>query len=300
MGRKGVFSRPAAWASDFLEICMRGNPEEIRQAVLSGMDVNKRDVFGSTPLIRGLRWGWTVEVIKTLLEVGADVNAQDWEGWTPLMVAAQSGDTLITSLLLEAKAEVNTRNAYGCTALMYASAGKNPEVVRLLLEAGAEVNVRDKEGRTPLLWALEKSPSPEVVTLLLEAGADTNLVDNQGRGVAEYVVKNEHLRDTEIFRRFAPVSAWWYSTPGESRWTPPTARFAEQPAQSAGKSGGLKAVGGIFLFIGAILAVYGAVRLNSLEYQLGELLGFQDYTGIATLVIGIILGVTGVFLLVLK
>jgi hypothetical protein len=266
MGRKGFFSRPAAWASDFLEICMRGNPEEIRQAVLSGMDVNKRDVFGSTPLIRGLRWGWTVEVIKTLLEVGADVNAQDWEGWTPLMVAAQSGDTLITSLLLEAKAEVNTRNAYGCTALMYASAGKNPEVVRLLLEAGA----------------------------------DTNLVDNQGRGVAEYVVKNEHLRDTEIFRRFAPVSAWWYSTPGESRWTPPTARFVEQPAQSAGKSGGLKAVGGIFLFIGAILAVYGAVRLNSLEYQLGELLGFQDYTGIATLVIGIILGVTGVFLLVLK
>lgn len=294
--RKMGFFHFVAWAQDFFEICRRGNPEEIHQAVLSGMDVNARNVFGSTPLVQGISQGWKVKVIKTLIEMGADVNARMENNWTPLMIAAQAGNAVIVSLLLEAGADVDAKNRFGCTALMYAAGGETPDVVKLFLEKGVEINTRDNNGRTPLLWAMERSSSPEVISLLLEAGVDTTLVDNQGKGVSDYIQQNDNLRGTEIFRRFVPASTWWYSTPGEAHQTGNSSPYVydEKPSST------IKVAGGVFLFIGIIMAVYGAVRINSFESQLGTFFGFRDYTGIATLVIGIILGVVGTILLARK
>lgn len=92
-------------------------PEQVRQAVRGGADVNARDKDGVTPLHRAASNNGNPEVIRTLVQLGADVNARDKGGWTPLhMTAALSKKPEVVLVLLELGADPKARADAGETA----------------------------------------------------------------------------------------------------------------------------------------------------------------------------------------
>ncbi|MFD2941779.1 ankyrin repeat domain-containing protein [Flavobacterium notoginsengisoli] len=86
------------------------------------------------------------EIIKYFLDKGVDVNKADKEGNTPLMAAASARETAALELFLPKAKNINAQNLKGESALTYAVRNGSPEAVSLLLAKGADVNVKDKDG----------------------------------------------------------------------------------------------------------------------------------------------------------
>ena len=197
------------------------NAEMIALFVSAGVDVNKADCNGDTPLHRGAKWSKTTTTLEALLHAGADVNARNERrgrvpcraiggpplGATPLHVAARHNESVaVVKALIAAGAEPNLAGGnLLLTPLQEAAAhNRNPAVVRALLDAGANVNRRvlpagkgDSEtfpsgryvGRsghidndmTPLHLATMDNSDSGVVDALLSSGADVEAKDARGR-----------------------------------------------------------------------------------------------------------------------
>lgn len=84
------------------------------------------------------------DIIKYFLSKGVDANKSDNDGNTPLMnAAASSADMEVLNILLATTKDVNHANKKGVTALAQALKSNNAEVVKLLIDKGANVNVLD-------------------------------------------------------------------------------------------------------------------------------------------------------------
>ena len=114
-----------------------GNIKAVIRHLANGVDVNVKNDFGFTPLLKAAQFGRR-EVAELLIAKGADVNAKNDEDGTPLHLAADRGHT---------------------------------EVVELLITAGADVNAKDDEGETPLDQA--GTSWPESADLLRKHGGKT-------------------------------------------------------------------------------------------------------------------------------
>lgn len=95
---------------------LQGNLDAVRQHINAGSDLNKKDAYGSTPLIIAATFGKT-EVAKALIDAGADVKITNNEGSTPLHIAAFLCRTEIVRALLDKGADKNTLNNAGKIAL---------------------------------------------------------------------------------------------------------------------------------------------------------------------------------------
>jgi ankyrin repeat protein len=91
-----------------------GNLEALQQHIKYGSDLNKKDDYGSTPLIIAATFGKT-EIAKALINAGADLNLTSNDGSTPLHTAAFFCRTEIVKALLEKGANKNIKNSYGST-----------------------------------------------------------------------------------------------------------------------------------------------------------------------------------------
>ncbi|MEA2082303.1 MAG: ankyrin repeat domain-containing protein, partial [Elusimicrobiota bacterium] len=97
-----------------------------------------------------------VKRLGRAIKKNADVNSRDWFGRTPLMKAARFNAVESAVLLIENGAEINTRDKNGWTALMWASVECSSSSVKLLIERGADATVSDKLGYTALMFAEDK------------------------------------------------------------------------------------------------------------------------------------------------
>ena len=98
-----------------------GNLKVVEEHISYGTDLNKKDQYGSTPLIIAVTFDKT-EVAKALIQAGVDLHIMNNEGSTPLHVAAFLCRTEIVKALLENGADKNLRNNYGSTVLESVSA----------------------------------------------------------------------------------------------------------------------------------------------------------------------------------
>jgi len=114
----------------------KGKFEKVKRLVEEGVDVNKPDNKGKTPLWWAIYIG-DIEIAKLLLEKGADVDKPDNKGKTPLWWAIHKGYIDTTKLLIENGADVNK------PALWWAINGNNIEIAKLLLEKGAKPTSKD-------------------------------------------------------------------------------------------------------------------------------------------------------------
>jgi hypothetical protein len=95
---------------------LQGNLDAIRQHINAGSDLNKKDAYGSSPLIVAATFGKT-EVARALIDAGADMKITNTEGSTPLHIAAFLCRTEIVEALLDKGADKNALNKAGRTAL---------------------------------------------------------------------------------------------------------------------------------------------------------------------------------------
>lgn len=142
---------------------------------------NPNASFPSVPsLVQAVESGNLAEV-RSAIESGADVNRKGSRG-TALMIAAACGHAAIVTYLLEQGADPNRVDSCGRTALMGAvfcgaiagqvlSETVQMEIVSSLLGRGADINHRDSDGNTAFV---EAQAFPLMVNLLIDNGANPN------------------------------------------------------------------------------------------------------------------------------
>ncbi len=93
-----------------------GNLEAIREHAARGIDINRRDGMGATPMVSAALLGQS-ETIDLLVSLGADVASETIDGSTALHAAALFGRVEAVELLLALDADSQVRNRQGATPL---------------------------------------------------------------------------------------------------------------------------------------------------------------------------------------
>lgn len=162
-------------------------PEDlIDQMIRLDPHVDARDDAGQTLLFFAVNAG-DVDLVRTIVALGADVNVKDNNGSSPLS-AVGSGPHFPTifELLVQHGASADVRSAQGFTLLHYAAQRTDFDLADYLLTLGLDVNALDKLGRSPY-WVTR---SEEMKRFLVKRGAETNPVDEDGNTVLHIVVRS--------------------------------------------------------------------------------------------------------------
>jgi CubicO group peptidase (beta-lactamase class C family) len=171
---------------------LQGNLDAVNQNIEAGTDLNKKDQFGSTPLIVAATFGKT-EIAKALINAGADLNIADKNESTPLIIASFLGRTQIVKLLIDKGADKYVRNNDGSTAF---------DIVSSPFEYDKETYDKISAGLRPLGLVLDyekiKKARPVIAEMLRPKTAEL-----------ESVNYNPPIR-----------SDWKTSTPGEQKINP--------------------------------------------------------------------------------
>jgi ankyrin repeat protein len=170
-----LFLSISALAESFFHIVLSGTPDQVREAIKAGADVNSRNNDDMTPLMVAAMGTAVPGIIYTLARQGADRN----------MMLSAMGNTNpeVISVLLSAGAKVDDYcGSKGATALLFAAGfNRNPGVINALLRGGAKIDEHEEEGGgTPLMLASSFNLNPEVITALLNNGASVYERDYKG------------------------------------------------------------------------------------------------------------------------
>lgn len=149
-----------------------------------------------------------LEIVQTLLELGADINDHKY-GRDSLIIAAITGNiemvtlilnsgykldeskdktealnnasyygyTEIIKMLIDVGIDVNSMSSLGVTPLMRAVDSERLDTVKILLEIGAMPDLGNYN--TPLILAVDKG-NQKIVQMLLDAGADPDIQTSLG------------------------------------------------------------------------------------------------------------------------
>uniref|UniRef100_A0ABD2XBK6 Uncharacterized protein n=1 Tax=Trichogramma kaykai TaxID=54128 RepID=A0ABD2XBK6_9HYME len=140
------------------------------------VQINARDKKGQTPLHYAVYKG-NVQIVISLLEIGADANVADTEGLTPLHIIY---DSLLAHCILrissenEQQMQVNARDKLGRTPLHYAVFTYRRDYVTMLLTKGADPNSADAEGVTPLHIICQKKYDDGMTKFFFEICKEEN------------------------------------------------------------------------------------------------------------------------------
>lgn len=156
-------------------------------ASLLSKELNQRcTLTGNTALHLAVR-GVHVNIVESLLRLGADANLQNNAGQTALLLACAEGHRDLALMLLQAGASPNLTGFLRVqqrtlllshsrestlTPLHVAAASGDQPLVAMLCEYGADVNACDERGRSPLYLALINSSS-EVALYLVKSAKST-------------------------------------------------------------------------------------------------------------------------------
>lgn len=155
-----------------LVLAAYGNHVDAAQVLVdAGADVNHQDsTQQSAFLIATSEVGGDPRLLDLTLAHGADVNAKDSYNGTGLIRAAHRGHWQVVDRLVAAGTDLDHVNRLSWTALLEAvilgdGGPDHQKVVRSLVDAGADRSVRDNGGKTALDHAREDGQD-DVVALL--------------------------------------------------------------------------------------------------------------------------------------
>ncbi len=166
-------------------------PDDLREAIANGLDVNEPGRKGKT---------WLMHAVKSvtfpiLLEAGADPHARAKHGEDALFFALQASYGPVTDRqlaaarrLLELGVAVDGHDILGHTTLMHGAKTGGVEIVRTLVERGALVTAEVSRAKTTALMEAARAGHADVVALLLEHGARLEHRDKRGQRAFEYAV----------------------------------------------------------------------------------------------------------------
>ena len=173
----------------FLQAC-KNNRKSVVQTFLKrgGIDVNKRDESGNTPLIYACLKN-ARDLVKMLLENGADANLGNQRNLMPLHFAAETGNSEIIALLTEAGADVNCTDNDGVTPLMVmAQHGKTDAAIKFIQNPDIDIKIKDHDSRMAVDYATS-SGLRELVKALTQA--EEEHTDTYGNTTLHHACWNE-------------------------------------------------------------------------------------------------------------
>ena len=136
----------------FLDLCQSGSFEEVKEALIAGVDPEETDQIDRTGLMLAVLYNPDIMVSRLLIESGFNVNHIDGSDMSALHYAVEySLDRSFITMLLEAGADVDNTSNYNRSVLMSAAAF-NHESVELLLAAGANPNLVDEQGLDAVMY----------------------------------------------------------------------------------------------------------------------------------------------------
>ncbi|KAK5644313.1 hypothetical protein RI129_005613 [Pyrocoelia pectoralis] len=154
-----------------------GIASTIHYLLSNGADVNVTDGSGASCLHHAVTFP---TLIEDLLKLGLDINKEDNNGNTPLMVAIERQSDLMIKLLITNGADIFTENKSGFSPIHYAAQYALDDLLNELISKGADINKRTHAGGTPLSLHIQHWYTRRSTTkILLDKGADVSIVDNQ-------------------------------------------------------------------------------------------------------------------------
>ena len=110
--------KKAVLKNKFLLSAQRGEAERLKAFIRKGIDVNLKDMNGSSALMHAVSNGHK-EAVAVLLKNGAEVNATNFLGRTPLMFAGWSENKGIVEILMKNGANIFQQDLYNDKPLNY-------------------------------------------------------------------------------------------------------------------------------------------------------------------------------------
>lgn len=143
--------------------------------------------------------------LQLMLEAGVDPNRQDVDGATPLirLFGGKDRDTRANvDLLVKAGADVNLTDNTQTTALHKAAIHGRHEYFTTLVDAGAHIDAKDRFGNTPLHLAASAigGVTPMTIETLIELGADKSAVNDAGSTALQLCRENTRCRCEELLK----------------------------------------------------------------------------------------------------
>ena len=97
-------------------------------------------------------WGGDLEAVKQHLAAGTDVDAKNQWRATPLLKAAREGHKAISELLINNGADLNAKNVEGKTPLDYAIENNHTNIADLLRQHGGKTGKELEAKKRHIGW----------------------------------------------------------------------------------------------------------------------------------------------------
>ena len=163
---------------NLLDAARDGDLQTVENLLKSGCDVNQKDKYDETALIKAIMNG-KLDIAKILLQNGADPNARGSLEETALYKVAEKGNVELVKLMIEKGGDVNARNYSKKTALMNAAEHGNLEILELLLKNEAKVDLKDDDGKTAVDYAKNKGDVKIVEMIEKAMGEKTKITNDE-------------------------------------------------------------------------------------------------------------------------
>lgn len=142
----------------------------LERILAAGVDPCAIDILGNNAFFAMARIGFNPRAVPFLVAHGLDVNRRNYKGLTPLFPASLRGNPKYAATFLRAGAIVNVCSLDGETPLIYALREGIRGSVEVLIAAGADINAVDYENRSPLYWSLHHG-FISIAKILISLGA---------------------------------------------------------------------------------------------------------------------------------
>jgi hypothetical protein len=177
------------------------SPEIVKFLVSElGADINSTTEQGETILVRACSGADNLELVKTILKLGARIQGSvGTQSLEASVIRARS--TSIANQLIKYGVDINCLDARTKRSILHKAVAERvpPHMIDFLMRKGINVNPLDVYGRTPLMTAAEIG-DPTATATLIKWGAITDLVDNYGDTAINLAEVNNHSPVVMILR----------------------------------------------------------------------------------------------------
>ncbi|KAJ3427221.1 ankyrin repeat and protein kinase domain-containing protein [Anaeramoeba flamelloides] len=163
-----------------------------------GGDINRKNIFGRTPLIAYCRnVNPKLEFVKFLIHNGADIKVltRKKSNLIHTICKIRKPPLEIIEYFLEKGIEINAQDHKNFTPLFCVCRNKpRYQTIKFLINNGADVNCKDDLKQTPLhLFSKSINPKSKVLKLFLENGVDINCKDDKGFTPLHHLCSNNSV-----------------------------------------------------------------------------------------------------------
>nr|XP_020854074.1 putative ankyrin repeat domain-containing protein 31 [Phascolarctos cinereus] len=136
-------------------------PKKSHRSILKLSSINRRDIYGESPLHKAAQADDST-LVKKYIKLGGNVKLADYAGWTALHEASMDGFYKTVLELLKGGADVNCKGMKQITPIYDAVLNGHYKVAELLLQNGADPLFRNDYGKC----ALDEASDPHMKQLL--------------------------------------------------------------------------------------------------------------------------------------